>query len=126
MKLFKLISATALSTAVMLIMSSPVGAQVVEQSQDLDLDTEVSVSCTSGSYGQNLNCTADASGSASGSQSQRVDLGGNRRVVFRADGTPVFIHTAANTALDFNTMAVAMGTMLSGAAGAVIKIKSRA
>lgn len=131
MNIFKLISATALVTVLMVSVASATQGQVVQQGQeqDFEADTDVSVTCTSGSYGQNLNCTADADTHVSGSQSQSqyVNLGGvNRRVAYRADGTPVYIHDPANTALDIQAMAVAAGTMLTGAAGAVIKIKSRA
>lgn len=125
MNTFKMISATALSAALMLAMATTAGAQVVEQNQNMNADTDVHVECTSGSYGQNLNCVVDASASASGSQSQYVNLNG-RRVVYRADGTPVYVHQVADTALDTNTMLVALSTMLTGAAGAVIKIKNRA
>jgi hypothetical protein len=125
MNLFKLISATTLSAALMLAMATTAGAQTVQQNQNTNTNTDVRVECTSGSYGQNLNCTVDAEANASGSQSQYVNLNG-RRVVYRADGTPVYVHDVVNTALDTNTMMVALSTLVTGAAGAVIKIKNRA
>jgi hypothetical protein len=125
MNLFKMISATALSAVVMAAVASPVGAQTVNQDQSMDVNSDVHVECTSGSYGQNLNCTVDAEANASGEQSQSVDLNG-RRVVYRADGTPVLVHQVANTALDTNTMIAAFGTIVTGAAGVVAKIKNRA
>jgi hypothetical protein len=126
MSKIKMISATALSAAVLLVSASSVQAQVVDQDQAVSVENDLHLSCTSGAYGQNLNCTADASGSATGTQSQFVNLGGDQRVVYRTDGTPVLVHDTVNTALDFKTMAVAFSTMLSGAAGVVVKIKSRA
>ena len=125
MNSFKLISATALSAAMLLVTTTSAGAQTVQQNQNMNTNTDVHVECTSGSYGQNLNCKADATANASGSQSQYVNLNG-RKVVYRADGTPVYVHNVVDTALDTNTMFVALSTMLTGAAGAVIKIKNRA
>lgn len=120
MNLFKMISATALSTALMLAMASGVNAQT-SQEQSLETNSDVRVECTSGSYGQNLNCTVDASSSARGNQSQVLG-----EVVYRADGTPVRVHQTANTALDFNTLVIALGTIATGGVGAALKITNRA
>lgn len=125
MNSFKLISATALSAAMMLAMTTTAGAQTVQQNQNMSANSDVHVKCTSVGYGSSLDCTADATANASGSQSQYVNLNG-RKVVYRADGTPVYVHNVVDTALDTNTMLVALSTMLTGAAGAVIKIKNRA
>lgn len=125
MNIFKLISATALSAAMTLAMVTTAGAQTVQQNQNMNTNTDVHVKCTSVGYGSSLDCTAEANANASGSQSQYVNLNG-RKVVYRADGTPVYVHNVVDTALDTNTMLVALSTMLTGAAGAVIKIKNRA
>jgi VCBS repeat-containing protein len=134
MTLSKITLATT-AAAVMALTATPVSAQVAEQSQgqsqNVNASTNVNLNCNStGSYGQ-FSCTASGSSNANGSQSQnqsqRIDLGASSvRYVYRADGTRVAVHVPANTALDTKAMLAAIGTMMTGAAGLVTKIKNRA
>ena len=121
----KLFIAT-LFTASTMLLASPVSAQSMEQSQDLDTNSNssVKVDCDLGAYGQGT-CyvEANADASASGSQSQKV-LGA--KVVYRADGTPIYVHEMVDTSLDNSGLLGLAGVLTSAGAVIVSKIKNRA
>lgn len=120
MSIVKLMTATTLAAALMVVMTSSALAQSMSQEQELNVNNSVKVNCTTGAYGQSSTCTAEASGNASGKQSQRMD-----NVVCRRDGNCVYPHTTANTGADFGTMAAAATSLISGSVAAVIKLKKR-
>ena len=115
MNKLKMISATALSAAVMAIMASPVGAQSVDITNDQNCSN-------TGAYGQ-VTCTIE---NEVEQKSKVVYKDTCTEYTTRKDGTKVCVHPVENTALDTQTMVVAISTMLSGAAGVVIKIKNHA
>lgn len=127
MSLTKLITATVLATAfALVVMPGTVEAQTLTQEQELQLDTNVRVTCT-GAYGQN--CTVEASASGDGEQRQRIEgvqvvYKDGRRIVYRADGTPLY-HQVVNTALDFNAMAGVAGVIITGGVAGILKFKNR-
>jgi len=116
----KLFIAT-LFTASTMLLASPVSAQSIEQSQDLDTNSNssVKVDCDLGAYGQGT-CyvEANADASASGSQSQKV--------LYRADGTPIYVHEMVDTSLDNSALLGLAGVLTSAGAVIVSKIKNRA
>lgn len=116
MSFSKLITAATLAGALTLAMSGQALAAEQSQEQSLKTNSKVEVNCTAGAYGQNSTCTAKAEAEAYGKQSQKI--------VYRADGTPVVVHDVVNTGLDLPTLLAAAGTMVSGAAAAVI-LKTR-
>jgi hypothetical protein len=121
MSFVKLISATALAiTFSLMVMPSEVTAQTMTQEQELNTNSSVSVTCTGG-YGQS--CTANANASAHGRQYQQMN---GRRIVYRADGTPVVVHDVVNTGLDASMLTTVAGTTAAGLVAAVVKIKNRA
>lgn len=119
MSIVKLMTATTLAAALMVVMTGSALAQSMSQEQELNVNNSVKVNCTTGAYGQSSTCTAEASGSASGKQSQRMD-----NVVCRRDGNCVYPHKTANTGADFGTVAAAT-SLISGSVAAVIKLKKR-
>lgn len=115
----KLAAAVTLSAVVLSGFTTPVGAQTVEQNQELK--QTVTVNCTTGSYGQNTTCTAE--GTQNGRQNQRVTLDGVTYIV-RQDGSYVRYHKPANTSVS----SLALGGMIAAAvttAGAGIVISKR-
>lgn len=116
----KLAAAVTLSAVVLSGFTTQVGAQTVEQNQELN--QTVKVNCTtSGSYGQNTNCTAE--GSQTGKQNQKVVIDGVTYIV-RADGSKVRYHKPANTSVS----TLALSGMIAAAlttAGAGIVIAKR-
>lgn len=118
MSSLKLMTAITLATALMLVvMPERTSAQVMEQSQELNVNNSVKVNCTTGAYGQSSTCTAEASGSATGKQTQRI--------VYRADGTAIVVHTPVNAGSDLPATAAAVGSLMTGAIAAVIQLKNR-
>lgn len=117
MKTLKLTLAVTLATVMFNGFVSQVVAQAdLEQEQNQELE----VVCETGDYGQNVNCRA----TGTQEQSQRATLDGEP-VVFK-DGKLVKLHEVVDTGLDTNSLVVAFGTMVSGAAATVIKIKNKA
>ena len=120
----KLFIATLTASALMLA-TSPVFAQI-EQSQEMETNSNsnVKVDCDLGAYGQGT-CyvEANSSASASGSQSQKV-LGA--KVVYRADGTPIYVHEMVDTSLDNSALLGLAGVLTSAGAVVISKIKNRA
>lgn len=116
----KLAAAVTLSAVVLSGFTTQVGAQTVEQNQELN--QTVRVECTTtGSYGQNTNCTAE--GTQTGKQNQTVTIDGVTYIV-RADGSRVRYHKPANTSVS----SLALGGMIAAAvttAGAGIVISKR-
>lgn len=116
MSFTKLITAATLAGALTLAMSGQALAAEMSQEQELKTNSKVEVNCTAGAYGQDSTCTAKAESEASGKQTQKI--------VYRADGTPVVVHDVVNTGLDLPVMLTVAGTIVSGAAAAVIRLKN--
>lgn len=117
MSLVKLTLATTLAAALTLAMSSTALADTVKQEQELNTKSEVKVTCTTGAYGQSSTCTAEADAEANGKQSQEI--------VYRTNGRAIVAHKPVDTGADVATTAAVSGTVLAGAAAAVVQIKSR-
>lgn len=120
MSLVKLMTAAALATTLTLVMVTGVSAET-KQEQELSTKSEVKVECTTGAYGQSSNCTAEAKAEANGKQTQIL----GDAVVCRADGKCFRTHRVTDTGLDLPTMAVAAGTIVTGAGAALIQLKSK-
>jgi hypothetical protein len=114
---FKLIFATVLAATLMQLVSGVASAQTMSQAQQLD--QSVKVTCNVGAYGQNSSCTAEAS--QSGRQSQRMDAPVSTQVVYLQDGTTLIAHDPVNTGLDYQTLAAALGTIVSGSVAFALK-----
>jgi hypothetical protein len=120
-KLAKLAAAVTLSAIVLGSFTNPVGAQTVEQNQELN--QTVRVNCTtSGSYNQTTNCTAE--GSQTGKQNQRVVLDGVTYIV-RADGSRVRYHKPANTSVNTLTISGMIAAAVTTAGAGLLITKKK-
>ena len=120
-KLAKLAAAVTLSAIVLGSFTNLVGAQTVEQNQELN--QTVRVNCTtSGSYGQDTACSAE--GTQIGKQSQKLVLDGVTYIV-RADGSRVRYHKPANTSVNTLTISGMIAAAVTTAGAGLLITKKK-
>lgn len=83
------------------------GFTVAVSADEATAESKTEVSCKTGSYGQNVNCKAKASAKA--------------KVVLTREGVPT--HKVANTSLNAEGVAMAVGTVVTGAAATVARFR---
>lgn len=107
----KITTSIAAILIALVLSTGTVSADGTEANQETNSTSKVE--CTSGAYGQTVNCVAEATGTA------------KQKVIVRKDGTEIKKHDTVDASLDVRTLAVAAATILTGAAGAAVKMTTR-
>ena len=103
MKMIQSLTAVAVAAVMLNSFATPVFADEVKA----EAEANAEVTCETGTYGQNVNCKAKSSSSA--------------KAIIKRDG--VSTHTVANTGLDGQGIALALGTVATGVAATVARVR---